>query len=101
MCADDQFDFNVIKQCLEHLGPDRFRLTFVAKEIAEDLPNKERWYGTEYSCEPLSARLIQVLISSSIFNCGRPLQPYLSSLSCACPIRTPSFQRISLSIGRK
>jgi insulysin len=66
MFANGEFDFNVIKQCLEHLGPDRFRLSFVAKEIAEDLPHKEKWYGTEYSSEPLSDSLIQVTSPASL-----------------------------------
>jgi insulysin len=59
MCFS-QFDFDAIKQCLGFLTDDKFRLIFVAKEISENLPETERWYGTKYSCEGMSESLLKV-----------------------------------------
>jgi insulysin len=56
-----EFDFEAIKHCLSFLRPDKFRVVFVAKEISENLPEKERWYGTEYSCNPLPESLLKVI----------------------------------------
>lgn len=55
-----QFDFNAVTDCLNCLHPEKFRFTLAAKEISDNLTLKEKWYGTEYSCENFSASLIKV-----------------------------------------
>ena len=62
------FDFKAIKNWLDYLTDDKFRVVFVAKEISENLPLKERWYGTEYSCEPLSGSLLKVRLIAFLPN---------------------------------
>jgi len=48
-----KFDPGLIKQCLEYFRPDNFRLTIVSRDIPGRWDKKEKWYGTEYTVEPI------------------------------------------------
>ncbi|KAI9827289.1 MAG: Insulinase (Peptidase M16) [Thelocarpon impressellum] len=48
-----KFDPESITNALTHLRPDNFRMAIVSQALSEGLDRKERWYGTEYRCEPI------------------------------------------------
>lgn len=43
-----KFDAQAIKQGLDALTPDNFRILLTGKDASPDWPSKEKWYGTEY-----------------------------------------------------
>ncbi|KAH7135013.1 Metalloenzyme, LuxS/M16 peptidase-like protein [Dendryphion nanum] len=43
-----KFDAELIKQAMDYLRPDNFRLTVVSQDFPGDWDQKEKWYGTEY-----------------------------------------------------
>lgn len=45
-----KFDPAVIKECLSCLRPDNFRMMIVSRYFPGSWENKEKWYGTEYTC---------------------------------------------------
>lgn len=46
-----KFDAEGIKQGLDHLRTDNYRLTIVSQTFPGDWDQKERWYGTEYKVQ--------------------------------------------------
>ncbi len=48
-----KFDSQAISKALTYLRTDDFRLTIVSKDFPGDWDRKEKWYGTEYKCEPM------------------------------------------------
>ncbi|KAL1868234.1 hypothetical protein VTK73DRAFT_3761 [Phialemonium thermophilum] len=45
-----KFDPEVIRQVIDCLRPDNFRMTIVSREVPGRWDQKEKWYGTEYTC---------------------------------------------------
>ncbi|KAK4123327.1 ubiquitin carboxyl-terminal hydrolase-like protein [Parathielavia appendiculata] len=54
-----KFDPKLIKDGLECLRPDNFRLTIVSRDFPGKWEKKEKWYGTEYTCQPIPADLME------------------------------------------
>lgn len=50
-----RFDAEAIKKGLECLRTDNYRLTIVSQHYPGDWDQKEKWYGTEYKCQPIDA----------------------------------------------
>jgi insulysin len=53
-----RFDPKLIKDGLECLRPDNFRMTIVSRDVPGTWEKKEKWYGTEYTCQPIPAELM-------------------------------------------
>ena len=53
-----KFDPKLIKQGLEYLQPDNFRMLIVSRDFPGTWELKEKWYGTEYTCQPIPAELM-------------------------------------------
>lgn len=53
-----EFDPVEIEKYGSYLTPENFRLTLTSQTLT-DLPNKEKWYGTEYSYGDLPAELME------------------------------------------
>ncbi|KAK4156700.1 ubiquitin carboxyl-terminal hydrolase [Chaetomidium leptoderma] len=53
-----KFDPKMIKEGLECLRPDSFRMTIVSRDFPGTWENKEKWYGTEYTCQPIPTKLM-------------------------------------------
>ena len=50
-----KFDGAAISKALGYLRADNYRLTIVSQQYPGDWPLKEKWYGTEYKVERISA----------------------------------------------
>lgn len=50
-----KFDAQAITEGLACLRADNYRLTIVSQTFPGDWDQKERWYGTEYKCQPIAA----------------------------------------------
>ena len=50
-----KFDGDAISKALGYLRADNYRLTIVSQQYPGDWPLKEKWYGTEYKVERISA----------------------------------------------
>ena len=50
-----KFDAEAISKALGYLRADNYRLTIVSQQYPGDWPSKEKWYGTEYKVERISA----------------------------------------------
>ncbi|KAL8419541.1 hypothetical protein RB594_002666 [Gaeumannomyces avenae] len=46
-----KFDPELIKQGIDRIRPDNFRMTLVSRDFPGDWDRKEKWYGTEYKYE--------------------------------------------------
>lgn len=46
-----KFDPELIKQGIDRIRPDNFRMTLVSRDFPGDWDMKEKWYGTEYKYE--------------------------------------------------
>ncbi|KAK0722768.1 Metalloenzyme, LuxS/M16 peptidase-like protein [Lasiosphaeria miniovina] len=49
-----KYDAKLIKQALDCLRPDNFRMSVVSQEFPGKWEHKEKWYGTEYTVQPIS-----------------------------------------------
>lgn len=54
-----KFDPKLIKEALSCLRPDNFRLTIVSRDVPGKWKNKEKWYGTEYTREPIPSGFLE------------------------------------------
>ncbi|KAK3368105.1 Metalloenzyme, LuxS/M16 peptidase-like protein [Podospora didyma] len=54
-----KFDAKLIKDGLECLRPDNFRMTIVSRDVPGTWEKKEKWYGTEYTCQPIPAEFME------------------------------------------
>ncbi|KAL2188482.1 LuxS/MPP-like metallohydrolase [Thermothelomyces heterothallicus CBS 203.75] len=54
-----KFDPKLIKEGLDCLRPDNFRMTIVSRDFPGKWDKKEKWYGTEYSCQPIPDDLME------------------------------------------
>lgn len=50
-----RFDPKLIKEGLDCLRPDNFRMAIISRDFPGTWENKEKWYGTEYTCQPIPA----------------------------------------------
>ena len=50
-----KFDSEAINKGLACLRADNYRLTIVSQTFPGDWDQKEKWYGTEYKCQPIDA----------------------------------------------
>lgn len=50
-----RFDPKLIKEGLEYLRPDNFFMTIVSRDFPGTWESKEKWYGTEYTRQPIPA----------------------------------------------
>ncbi|KAL2024660.1 hypothetical protein VTK56DRAFT_6861 [Thermocarpiscus australiensis] len=48
-----KFDPKLIKEGLDCLRPDNFRMTIVSRDFPGSWDQKEKWYGTEYTCQAI------------------------------------------------
>ncbi|KAK3902491.1 Metalloenzyme, LuxS/M16 peptidase-like protein [Staphylotrichum tortipilum] len=53
-----KFEPELIKEGLACLRPDNFRMTIVSRDFPGTWENKEKWYGTEYTLQPIPADLM-------------------------------------------
>lgn len=60
-----EFDPQEIKKFGNHLKPSNLRISLTSQTF-ENLPNKEKWYGTEYSYEDISEDLMNALKNVSV-----------------------------------
>jgi insulysin len=73
-----KFDPEAISRGLSELRPDNFRYNVVSKDITDDWPLKEKWYGTEYKVEKIPEDLMKELESTvSAPPSSRPSDLYL------------------------
>lgn len=56
-----QFDPKVIRQALDYLRPDNFRMMVVSQEYPGDWDQRETWYGTEYKYEKIPQDFLEEL----------------------------------------
>lgn len=56
-----KFDPAPIKDALQYIRPDNFRMMVVSQEFPGDWDQKERWYGTEYKYEKIPREFIDEL----------------------------------------
>ena len=56
-----KFNPTAISRGLAELRPDNFRYFVISQDYCEDLPLKEKWYGTEYKIERISAEFMDEL----------------------------------------
>ncbi|KAL9107466.1 MAG: hypothetical protein Q9227_007663 [Pyrenula ochraceoflavens] len=49
-----RFDAKAIRDAMEFLRPDNFRMTIVSQDYPGDWDKKEKWYGTDYKVEKIS-----------------------------------------------
>jgi insulysin len=54
-----KFDPTLIEEGLDCLRPDNFRMTIVSRDFPGTWENKEKWYGTEYTCQSIPAELME------------------------------------------
>ncbi|EON98117.1 putative a-factor-processing enzyme protein [Phaeoacremonium minimum UCRPA7] len=50
-----KFDPKLIQKAIDCLRPDNFRMTIVSRDVPGKWDQKEKWYGTEYTCEKIPA----------------------------------------------
>ena len=48
-----KFDPELIRKGIDCLRPDNFRMTIVSRDVPGKWDKKEKWYGTEYTCEKI------------------------------------------------
>ncbi|KAM0723354.1 hypothetical protein Q7P37_000340 [Cladosporium fusiforme] len=73
-----KFDAEAITRGLDELRPDNFRYNVVSKDLLEEWPLKEKWYGTEYKVEKIPADFMKELESTvSAPASSRPTDLYL------------------------
>ncbi len=53
-----KYDPDAISKALSYLRTDNFRLIIVSRDYPGDWDQREKWYGTEYKCEPIPESLI-------------------------------------------
>jgi insulysin len=56
-----KFEPEVIRQGLDLLRPDNFRMTIVSRDFPGEWDQKEKWYGTEYSVSQIEPDFMQEL----------------------------------------
>jgi insulysin len=56
-----KFEPKLIRQGLDLLRPDNFRMTIVSRDFPGKWDQKEKWYGTEYSVSEIEADLMEEL----------------------------------------
>lgn len=54
-----KFDAQLIKEALGYLRPDNFRMNIVSRELPGKWEKKEKWYGTEYTSEPIPSAFLE------------------------------------------
>lgn len=54
-----KFDPVLIREALEFLRPDNFRMTIVSQEYPGDWNEREKWYGTEYKYEKIPQDFVE------------------------------------------
>ncbi|KAK6464606.1 Metalloenzyme, LuxS/M16 peptidase-like protein [Scheffersomyces coipomensis] len=59
------FDSDAIKKYASYLNPDNFRLSLISQSL-DGLTNTEKWYGTEYSYEPIPQDLMDSVRSATL-----------------------------------
>ncbi|CDK28106.1 unnamed protein product [Kuraishia capsulata CBS 1993] len=63
-----KWDADLIKDYLSHFNASNFKVSLISKEFgSEELPLREKWYGTEYNIEPISPEIL-----SKIAAIGKP-----------------------------
>ena len=60
-----KFDAELIRQGIQCLRPDNFRFTIVSREYPGGWDQREKWYGTEYSCANISSQFMDEIQSAS------------------------------------
>jgi len=50
-----KFEPKLIKEALDYLRPDNFRINVVSRDLPVKWEKKEKWYGTEYTSQPIPA----------------------------------------------
>ncbi|KAL6663337.1 metalloprotease [Candidozyma auris] len=60
-----EFDPEEIKKYGAHLNPSSLRISLSSQRL-NNLPNKERWYGTEYSYEEIPPNLMNAIRNASV-----------------------------------
>jgi insulysin len=61
-----KFDPEAISKGLSYLRPDNFRLSVVSQTYPGGWDKKEKWYGTEYKVEKISADVLQSIESADV-----------------------------------
>ncbi|KAK3333198.1 Metalloenzyme, LuxS/M16 peptidase-like protein [Cercophora scortea] len=56
-----KFDAKLIKESLDCLRPDNFKMTIVSRDVPGTWEKKEKWYGTEYTVEKIPADFMEEL----------------------------------------
>lgn len=56
-----KFDSEAITKALSYLRTDNYRLTIVSQEFPGNWDQKERWYGTEYRAEAITADFAEAI----------------------------------------
>lgn len=59
------FDAEEIKKYGRHLNPSNLRISLSSQHL-DDLPNTEKWYGTEYAYEDIPSELMDALKSATV-----------------------------------
>ena len=61
-----KFDPKLIKEGLEYLRPDNFRMSIVSRDFPGTWEHKEKWYGTEYTCQSIPAELMDEIKKAAV-----------------------------------
>jgi len=71
----EDFNSDLIHGVIKSLTPDNMRIYLTSKEVEKDCDKAERWYGTKYSCEPLSREFKEMYANpgNSLSNSGKKL----------------------------
>lgn len=73
-----KFDPEAITRGLNELRPNNFRYNVVSKDLMDEWPSKEKWYGTEYKVQEFPADFVKELESTiSAPASSRPSDLYL------------------------
>ena len=73
-----KFDPTAISRGLAALRPENFRYFVISQDFCGDLPLKEKWYGTEYKIERISADFMEELEATvSAPAASRPIELHL------------------------
>ncbi|KAL7274797.1 metalloprotease [Rhizina undulata] len=70
-----EYDPEHIRQSLEYLRPDNFRLSVVSRTCARgEFDSQEKWYGTEYRVEDLPEKFLKEIESTAGPDTGKGLE---------------------------
>lgn len=83
-----KFDPEHIRQGIECLRPENLRMTIISRDFPGKWEEKEKWYGTEYTCEKIKSDFMEeIKQAASISPAGRIAKLHLPHKNQFIPMK--------------